>query len=156
MIINLKKMTDDDLSLFKLWLDKPHVSKWYHHKNAWIYEFKHRNDEFDFVKHYIVMCDDKPIGFCQYYDYKKGKETFHGNLDIKNTYSIDYLIGESDYLNRHLSKEIVYELEKIISKENKVEKIIVKPEKDNVRSRRLLLSSGYRHIEKEDYFLKEY
>ena len=35
---------------------------------------EHRNDEFNFIKHFTVEKDGVPVGFCQYYDWNKAMD----------------------------------------------------------------------------------
>ena len=142
-IIELKKMKDMDIDLFKGWLMLPHVAKWYHDPLDWIYEVEHREDEYEWINHFIVITDAKPIGFCQYYEYYHSEETWHGNIEIEGTYSIDYLIGDLDYLKKGYGKLIVKELVKAIKKNHNAKRIIVQPESENQNSCMTLMSSGF-------------
>lgn len=153
--VELRPLIDRDIDILKSWLVKPHVKKWYHDENAWLNEIEHRKDKYSFIKHFIVFVDDKPIGFCQYYDYEKGGENWHGNFYINGAFSIDYLIGEEEYLGKHLSPVIVELLEEAIIKKTEAKKIIVQPDMDNIVSRNTLLSSGYYYDEDNDVFYKE-
>ncbi len=154
MNLYLRPFIDDDLKQFVIWLDKPHVAKWFKHKDSWINEIKHRGDEFSFIRHFIVMDDERAIGFVQYYDYRLGKEEWHGNSDINRTYSIDYLIGEEDYLHKGNGTKIVHLLEEKIKEETDGIKIIVQPESDNLISRKTLLKAGYIKDSEYDFFYK--
>jgi len=149
----LKKLEDNDISLLKVWLNKPHVLKWFKNPQAWIDEINNRDAKYNFIKHFIVMYNDTKIGFCQYYDYQKGKETWHNNLNIENTYSIDYLIGEQEYLGKHIGTLIVKLLNDEIAYNTNAAKIIVQPEINNYISRRTLLSAGYEYDKSNDIFL---
>lgn len=96
-----------------------------------------------------------PIGFCQYYDYALSGETWHGNMDVKDTYSIDYLIGETKYLGCGLGKSIVLHLLDEIRNKTAAKKIIVQPEIGNKVSRSTLLSAGFLYNAENDVYYKE-
>lgn len=99
-----------DIGILKKWLYSEHVAKWYTEPEDWLYEISKRDTEYGWINHFIVETAGVPIGFCQYYDYAFSGETWHGNMDVKDTYSIDYLIGETNYLGRGFGKSIVLHL----------------------------------------------
>ena len=39
-MIRLRPMTAGDLAIFKQWLSRPHVAKWYHDPADWIEEIE--------------------------------------------------------------------------------------------------------------------
>jgi len=151
-MIELRTFKDSDIGLFETWVNKPRILKWYKSSESWLNEIRQRNTKYNFIHHYIVICDGKDIGFCQYYDYSLGKETWHNNINIDNTYSIDYLIGEDDYIGKHIGTEMIKALNKIVFENTECKKIIVKPEIDNIISRKALLSAGYKYDDINDIF----
>ena len=40
--VKLRPFQDEDLEVFKKWLDKPHVAKWYAPSEPWINEIEER------------------------------------------------------------------------------------------------------------------
>jgi len=150
--MQLREISNADIKLMKQWLLKPHVVKWFKHPEAWIDEIEQRNTTYSFIKHFIVEEDNKPIGFCQYYDYALGKEDWHGNFNINNCFSIDYMLGEESYLHQGKGKEMVSLLTTKVFINAKVRCIIVQPEKDNLVSRKTLLGCGYQYDKINDIF----
>lgn len=142
-LIQLKVLNDGDLELFKKWLYTPHVAKWYSEPLDWIEEIEKRNNEFIWIHHFIVQYKDMPIGFCQFYEYKNSGETWHGDVDIEGTYSIDYMIGEANYLGKGLGKQIIKCLIDKIKLYSNAKRIIVQPEPENKASCGILLASGF-------------
>jgi L-amino acid N-acyltransferase YncA len=60
-------------------------------------------------------------------------------------FSLDYLIGEVEYLHRGFGKAILLKLlEKL--RETTAKTIIVQPEKENTASCRLLESCGFQYV----------
>lgn len=151
----LRKLEEDDISMFKKWLYCEHVAKWYTEPMDWLYEISNRDTEYSWIKHFIVETEGVPIGFCQYYDYALSGETWHGNMDVKDTYSIDYLIGETKYLGCGLGKRIVLHLLDEIRNKTAAKKIIVQPEVGNKVSRNTLLSAGFLYNAENDVYYKE-
>ncbi|MBU5484241.1 acetyltransferase [Clostridium sp. MSJ-11] len=142
-LIKLRVFRDEDMGLFKKWLYTTHVAKWYHEPLDWIDEVEKRNSEFVWLHHYIVEHEDKPIGFCQFYEYYNSGETWNGDTDVNGTYSIDYMIGEPNYLGKGLGKQIIRALVSKISHHNNAKRIIVQPEEENKASCGVLLSCGF-------------
>lgn len=85
--ISLRRFTDQDVTLLTSRLNKEY--KWLHHC--------------------IVMRERIPSGFCQQYDCYDacGLEDWYTANEPADTYSIDYLIGNEDYLNKGCGKSIV-------------------------------------------------
>lgn len=77
--IVIRPLVDTDYELFKTWLYKAHVLKWYHDTEDWLKEVRERSREFSFLHHFIVYKGDEPIGFCQYYDCFDAKELWYAH-----------------------------------------------------------------------------
>jgi RimJ/RimL family protein N-acetyltransferase len=102
--ISLRPFADSDIPLFTEWLNKPYIQKWYDPIDEWLEEVKNCDAEFSWISHFIVMCEDAPIGFCQYYDCfdSQNFEDWNGRKfeNRGEVYSIDYLIGNENYLGK--------------------------------------------------------
>jgi ribosomal protein S18 acetylase RimI-like enzyme len=142
-IITLQQLSDDYIPLVKTWLNKKYISKWFSEPEEWLNEIKLRNTDFSFINHFIAFHNGKPIGFCQYYAIDASNEDDYKTYRHTNTYSIDYAIGEEDYLERAFGKLLIQELcTKIFNDENGC-LVVVKPEKENIKSCKTLLSVGF-------------
>jgi len=152
--IILQSFTDDDIELFVQWLNKDYIKKWYGNLEDWINEVKNRSGEFNFINHFIVKYDEDKIGFCQYYDCYDAQEEWYKVINKNEVYSIDYLIGEEEFLNKGFGKEIVKQLiDKVKTKGGR--QIIVQPEPENKASNRVLTANGFIYDDdRECYFLK--
>lgn len=142
-MIRLKKMIAEDFPIFKKWLAVPHVAKWYHEPQDWIAEAEKQDGEFRWIHHFIVEFDGEPVGFCQYYACKDSEELREGYTALGGSYSIDYMIGEPEYLRRGIGKQIVAELTDKIKMHSDAKRIVVQPEPENKASCGLLLSCGF-------------
>ena len=151
--ITLRPLTDNDIPLFKKWLYVPHVQVWYDDPLDWIDEVEKRNGDFHWLNHFIVEYEGKAIGFCQYYEYINSGETWHGNTEIKGTYSIDYMIGEAEYLKKGLGKAIINELIQRIKAINNAKRIIVQPEPENKASCGTLISCGFSFDKENEIYI---
>lgn len=149
----IRELKDSDIELFTSWLKKDYILKWYENPSDWLNEVENRDDEFKFIKHYIVMYDDIPIGFCQYYDCYYAKEEWYDVKNPNSLFSIDYLIGEEEYLNKGYGKAIISILTNNIKHNTSAKQIVVQPEKENIPSNKALLSVGYVYNQKRGYYV---
>jgi len=153
--ITLREIEDTDLELFKKWVYAPHVAKWYEEPLSWIDEIEKRKGEFSWIHHFIAEYDGIPVGFCQYYEYKLSGETWHGDSEMEGTYSIDYMIGDPNFLGRGLSKTMICELIRKIRLHPNAKRVIVQPEPENIRSCGLLLSTGFQFDFRNEIYVME-
>lgn len=150
----LKKFTDEDIPLLAKWLDTEHIKPWFTDPQAWLDEVREREGEYSWIRHYIICRSSATIGFCQYYPYWKSGEDWHGNIPAEGTYSIDYLIGEVENLQKGYAGAAVRLMGELIAEEKDAKRIIVQPETDNHASRNTLLSAGYSYDMANGLFLK--
>lgn len=150
--LSLSPLQDKDIALMKTWLYKEHVRKWFHETDDWLTEIMGRNDVFSFVKHYICYYGDKPIGFCQYYDCFDAKENWYTVESSSKMFSIDYLIGDENYLRKGFGKQIIKLLIAEIKIQNRSFEIVVQPEMENTASNKTLIATGFLYDESKHYY----
>lgn len=143
----LRRLKNEDVVIVKKWLEKEYVAKWFGDESEWLYEIEHREDEFDFIKHFIVEENGVPIGFCQYYDWKKA---FKEDCEPAGTYGIDYMIGEEHLLGKGLGKKLVRLIcDKVIEDQPDAIQLVADPtieeERVNVTSIKVLETNGFRY-----------
>ncbi len=151
--ISLNRIEDASVDLLARWLQKEHVSKWYGDAESWLAEIRNRHGAYSFLHHFMVCLDDRPIGFCQYYDCFFAQEDWYRVCEENKTYSIDYFIGEEDCLKKGYGKQIVSELESMI-RQTAAECIIVQPDEENAASVNLLLTCGYTFDAARQFYYK--
>jgi RimJ/RimL family protein N-acetyltransferase len=155
--ISLRHFNDSDISIFAEWLQKPYIKKWYDPIDEWLEEVKNRDGEYSWLHHFIVICDETPIGFCQYYDCYDSREyeDWNGRIFDKpgEVYTIDYLIGDENHLGKGYGKELIRVLTDIAFSLGAKE-IIVDPDKENAASNGVLRASGYVYNEYYNYYLR--
>lgn len=163
--IELKPMLAEDIPLFDKWLNKDYIYKRLcpdgeEQRRSWLNEIINKDGKYDFMKHFIIYHNKKKIGYCLYADcffIKKinegeyDNESLYNNVTEKNhTFEIGYLIGEEDYLNKGLSKNIIHLLEeRIITLGGR--EICADPSEENTFSIKALLSSGFNKYKDGDY-----
>jgi RimJ/RimL family protein N-acetyltransferase len=152
--ISLAKIIDDDIILIEQWLQKEYIKKWYDPIDEWINEIKNRNGKYDFIRHFMVEINSTKIGFCQYYDCFDAQESWYKINKQKYTYSIDYLIGEENYLHKGYGKEIIQQLIEKVKTEGGKE-IIVQPDMENTASNKILLATGFEYLKNKEYYYKK-
>lgn len=153
MNIQLKPFTDADIEQYIVWLNSDHVKPWYSPVDEWIEEVNKRESEFNWIRHYIILAEETPIGFCQFYPYWRSGEDWNGDIPVEETYSIDYLIGEVKYLCKGYASKALKQLNAIIFNRSDAKRIIVQPEECNIASRKTLLSAGFTYDEKNKLFI---
>ena len=152
-ILKLKPVEDSDIQQIEIWLHKEHVLKWYHDADEWLNEIKERNGMFGFLNHFIVLKENEPIGFCQYYDCFDAKEHWYSVNNPNELFSIDYFIGEENYLRKGYGKETVGILISKIQEISSVINIVVQPENENIASCKALLANGFVYDKQNDYYI---
>ena len=153
-MFKIRKMEQTDLLVFKKWLYTPHVARWYHNPLDWIHEVEEQDGEFYWIYHFIVEHEGQPIGFCQYYACKDSDELWGGYTALGGSYSIDYMIGESDCLRNGFGKMIVADLTDRIALHPDAKRIVVQPEPENEASCGLLLSCGFVFDAEKEIYIK--
>jgi RimJ/RimL family protein N-acetyltransferase len=155
--LTLRPFFDGDIALMERWLTVPHVSRWYPHPEDWLNELHERRDEFRFITHFIAEYEGVPVGFCQYYDchfaqaYEVWNEQWRVSERKGEVFSLDYLIGEPEYLRRGLGKGMILQmLDKL--RRTGAKTILVQPEEKNIVSCRVLESCGFQY-NGEDYVM---
>jgi aminoglycoside 6'-N-acetyltransferase len=102
MALSFSPLKQSDFELFAHWLGKPHVNKWWREPAT----VEHVSKDYggctrgDYTTRvYVVQDDKKPIGIIQSFkleDYPEYDKLF----PLPGAVSIDYLIGEEDYIGR--------------------------------------------------------
>ena len=152
--LKLRSFTDADIPLLSDWLNKEYILKWYEDPDAWLTEIKGRTEKFSFITHFIALYDGKPVGFCQYYSCANAGEEWYGDIPVEGSYSLDYLIGEEEYLGKGLGKGIIQLLIMEVFQQVDAERIIVRPEAENGASCGALLASGFCYDARNQLYCK--
>ena len=143
--VMLRPVFDDDVALIERWLAAQHIALWFEHPDHWLTELAGRRGEFSFVKHFIAERGGIPMGFCQHYDCYDSREHEDWGFTIPapgKFFSLDYLIGEPDYLRRGYGREMILRLIGKLPKSGGAS-IIVQPDERNTPSNRVLAACGF-------------
>lgn len=142
-LITLRQATKKDFPIIEVWLNKEYIKKWYGEPEEWLAEIRNDSGEFDWLNHYIVVYENIPIGFCQYYDCSKTPDGFEWDNEPPGTFAIDYLIGEERYLKKGLGSVIIQKLCQLISTREKALRFVADPVPENTDSIKLLGRNGF-------------
>jgi len=158
VMLYLRELTDEDISTVKNWIMQDYISQWFGDVSDWEKELKGRNDEYNFIKHFILERDGEPIGFCQYYNWNSIVEN-EEEYEPVGTYGIDYLIGSKELLGKGIGKEIVKLIcDKVIESEENVTQIVADPtievKRKNVASIKTLEANGFSFDERTELYRK--
>lgn len=82
----------------------------------------------------IIKCDNKDIGLVQIYRYDE------------DTYEYDLFIGEEEYLDKGIGTIIVNKINNCICDKYKVNSIILRPFKRNIRAIKCYEKCGFKYI----------
>ncbi len=154
--LTLRPVRDEDIGLLAAWLNKDYILKWYHDANEWLAEINERQGTYSWIRHFIVMDGETPIGFCQYYDCCNANdmEDWYSVTERGDTFSIDYLIGDEVYLGKGYGKSIVRLLTDTIRQKEHANRIIAQPETENHSSNHVLMANGYIYDKQKGYYCK--
>lgn len=151
----LRKFAAEDVPIFKEWLQNEHIRKWYTEPEDWIAEVTMRQEDFFWINHFMVVIENRRIGFCQYYKTIEANEACYAKLPQEGTYSIDYLIGEEEYLGKGNGRKIVQVLTAMIFAKSDSKRIVVQPEPENKASCNALIANGYVFEDLNQVYIKE-
>ena len=151
--LSLRSVEDSDIAQLRIWLNNEHVLKWYHDANEWLNEINERHGAFNFLNHFIVLNNNMPIGFCQFYDCNDAQEDWYTVNSPGRFFSIDYFIGDKALLGRGYGKKIVKLLVSKIQELSDTAQIIVQPETDNKASCGVLVANNFVFDNDKGYFI---
>ncbi|KKP35855.1 MAG: GCN5-like protein N-acetyltransferase [candidate division TM6 bacterium GW2011_GWF2_32_72] len=140
-----KPVEEKDLSLLYTWFQKPHVVEW------WPVPKKEEDFFNSFLKRirdgvvpYIVLSDNRPIGYIQSYDIAQSKK--HAWLPPLpgKIIGIDQFIGEPDCLGKGIGTLFIKKFVKNLIDKNNDITVIVDPEPNNFAAIRCYEKVGFK------------
>ena len=145
-MILLKEFNDSEDTYNKLyyWCSNKNVYEWFEQRLLTYDEIvsKYKKKLLDKKQDlYIINYNNKDIGLVQIYKYEDDI-----NLNYNNTYEYDLFIGDTDYLNKGIGKEIVELINNLIYTKYKSDYIILRPFKRNIRAIKCYQKCGFKII----------
>ena len=98
--IRFQLLTETDFPLLLKWLEEPHVKAWWDQGITWTPELVSKKYALQRPVHaYIILIDDAPIGYIQFYDVKDFVDADRPQCP-ESVAGLDYYIGESGFLKK--------------------------------------------------------
>jgi RimJ/RimL family protein N-acetyltransferase len=156
MQISFKKFTLEDVPLYYLWAEKPHVKNiWFkdgYQPKEYILE-KMEGNGIDYP--FVILLDNKPIGHIQYWDIHARDTLIKDEIDYftgepEHTYGIDLFIGEEEYLGKGVGTATVIAFTKFLIEKCHAKKIVIDPDASNIAAIRCYEKAGFRFLKYAD------
>ena len=146
MEISFRKLEDKEEDYLKLynWCKQKFIYEWFEQRvltyNEIVNKYKNKLNKKE-QDLFIIKYNDLDIGFIQVYKYNDNLP-----VEVTNAYEYDMFIGEEEYLNKGIGKEIMNAINNIIYETYKANTIILRPFKRNIRSVKCCLKSGFKEV----------
>ena len=157
MKILFQEFKPENIPLFLQWAEEPQV------KNTWFlpgypsaeeYSKKHLSSNRTDVFPFLILIDDLPIGYIQYWDIDVYVSTCPTpkvfTNEPKQSYGIDIFIGEPEYLNKGLGSKILISFVKKLHSERGFKRFLIDPSAKNIRAIKCYQKAGFKII-REDF-----
>ena len=146
--ISFRPLRYSDLPLLHRWLNAPHVARWwYGDDTSWHgvqKEYTLYIEGREPVEPYLILHDDRPIGYIQAYLISDDEE-YAGLVGVEDSAGVDMFIGEEEYLYRGLGGEILRRfLVEVVFRDERVRVCVIGPESKNVAAIRAYEKAGFR------------
>jgi RimJ/RimL family protein N-acetyltransferase len=154
-MITFKKLTKQDMPLFMLWAQKPHVKDvWFSGGYEPLEKYYQKVDGNGYDYPFIIYADNRAIGYIQctdLYAYRAKCPNPKGlfTKEELGSFCLDLFIGEEDFLNKGYGTKIVKAFVSKLLTEFKAKKILLDPSCSNKRAIRCYEKVGFKIIRKE-------
>lgn len=126
-------VSPDDFPQILEWLSKKHVQEWWNDGDDTLEKVAAHYGATDETQRFILLDDEKPIGYFQYYFADDG------------AIGIDQFIGEETLLNQGIGEETIKIFVRMIVEKHHPSFILLDPSPDNKRAVRCYEKVGFRH-----------
>jgi aminoglycoside 6'-N-acetyltransferase len=148
-VLTLRHLDEDDMPLVTQWLREPHVARWYLAGSSVEEEAEDLRRSVTGIQRthaLLVLEDDRPIGWCQWYDCAEDPEWATDVGAAPGDVGVDYAIGEPACTGRGLGTALVAALVRLVRTEHPDVTIVSDPDARNTASRRVLEKNGFRLV----------
>lgn len=139
-MFDFRPLTKRDLSLLSEWLQRPHVSEWWHAEDA--FDFDEPSD----AQPYIAFLDDRPVAFIQSYPAIDTGTGWWVDQNDPGVVGVDQFIGDPADIGHGLGTALVREFTELLFENPDVQRIQVDPSPENLRAIRCYEKSGFRFV----------
>lgn len=149
--VAFRPFTRADLPLLAMWLDAPHVARWWPCEDsspqALEAHYSPAIDGTDPSRLFLILADDVPVGFCETYLHSDNPD-WDSTIGLPNVAGIDYLIGTPELCGHGLGTTIIGAFcELVFGLYPQVSGIASVPQAANPASRRVLEKNGFRLVD---------
>ncbi len=142
---SFKPITKKDVPLLLKWFKEPHVIKWWptpkEDEDFFAHFLKRIRSKDTFA--YLVLLDNEPIGYIQYYLIDKQKNPWLPELPEKIV-GTDQFIGRPELIGKGLGPEFIKEFIESILFTKEIDAVIVDPEPKNKAAIRCYEKIGFK------------
>lgn len=148
--LTIRQITPQDAGHLVKWLSDPNVLQWYEgrdrpHTREMVEDtFYQKNG--DPVQACIVLYEDQPVGYIQFYPLEAEDRDTYGYDEDEIIYGIDQFIGEPVYWNKGIGTELVTGIAEYLTSERGASKVVMDPQTRNERAIRCYEKCGFRKI----------
>ncbi|CAM4480299.1 GNAT family N-acetyltransferase [Paenibacillus tarimensis] len=142
----VRKLEVLDADLLVRWLTNPEVLQYYEgrdrpHNHAMVRESFLADDG---EMRCIVEYEEAPIGYIQYYELDQESRREYGYEGVSGKiYGMDQFIGEPDYWNKGIGKQLVTNMIRYLIDEENADKIVMDPQTWNTRALACYAQCGF-------------
>jgi RimJ/RimL family protein N-acetyltransferase len=150
--ISFKPVTPDDIPLLFAWFLQPHVHQWWAVPEtlAEFSEYILEKVKTDKAYAFMVLLNDVPLGYIQYYNVKNRPKTAESWLPTlpKNTVGIDQIIGEKNMLGKGYGTLFIKEFITYLSTtaQPSVTTVIADPDAANIGAVKCYEKIGFKNM----------
>lgn len=146
--IGFRRLSADDLPSLYLWLDRPHVAKWYAAKPSSFAEvaakYGPRTEPQSIVRSYIVSVDAAECGYAQAYPIAAFPEYGAALGTPADAWGMDLFIADSWRLSRGVGTEVIRAFSReIVFAECGASECVADPAQGNLASIRAFEKAGF-------------
>lgn len=151
-VIELRLMTERDLTMLHEWLNRPHIVEWWGGERPSLEEvYQHYRPRVlarDSVTPYIGLVDGEPFAYAQsYVALGSGGGWWQDETD-PGVRGIDQSMADRDLLGRGLGTRLVTALVDLLFTDPRVTKVQTDPAPHNLRAIRCYEKAGFRKVER--------
>ena len=148
--ISFRPLTETDLPMLREWLERSHLQRWWREGDVSLEALREkylpRIAGADAAHPFLVLLDDCPIGYIQWYDVHRGTPGWWPDEPGPGVRGIDQFLADGDRLGRGLGTRMVSAFVDSLFRDPGVTEIRVDPRPDNARAIGCYRKVGFRSV----------
>ena len=149
-MIAFRPLVEDDLVRFHAWLQRPHVKRWWRHRETYEQVVAHYLpciEGREPTDHYVILLDGRPVGVIQTYlvsDYPDWEAIVQTREGVAG---VDLMIGEENLIGRGIGPLVLEQFAAdVVFARPDVTACAATVEEENRRSWRAFEKAGFTHV----------